>query len=44
MEEFSWDVFISYAREDKESVVRPLAEALRRVGVRALEELNQEAG
>lgn len=29
----SWDVFICHASEDKESFVRPLAEALRRLGV-----------
>lgn len=28
-----WDVFISHAFEDKESFVRPLAEALRQLGV-----------
>jgi hypothetical protein len=30
----SWDVFISHASEDKESFVRPLAEALTEAGVR----------
>ena len=30
----SWDVFISYASEDKDSVARPLAAALRNFGLR----------
>jgi hypothetical protein len=34
MPEPSWDVFISHAREDKSAVVEPLAEALRRAGLR----------
>jgi hypothetical protein len=29
-----WDVFLSHASEDKQLVAIPLAEALRRVGVR----------
>jgi len=29
-----WDVFISHAWEDKEDIARPLAEALRRKGLR----------
>src|ERR1035441_5591512 len=29
-----WDVFISHASEDKESIARPLAEALQEAGVR----------
>jgi len=29
-----WDVFISHASEDKESVVVPLAESLRRAGLK----------
>lgn len=29
-----WDVFISHASEDKDSFVRPLAEALAQLGVR----------
>jgi hypothetical protein len=34
MSESSWDVFISHAREDKSTVATPLAEALRRAGLR----------
>jgi TIR domain len=34
MKEKKWDIFISHAREDKEDVVRPLAEALKRAGVK----------
>ena len=33
-DDHSWDVFISYAHEDKESFVRPLAEALSRRGMK----------
>ena len=29
-----WDVFICHASEDKETFVRPLAEALQRAGLR----------
>ena len=32
--EGAWDVFISHASEDKDSFVRPLAEALKRRGIR----------
>ena len=32
--ESSWDVFISYAREDKAAVAKPLAEVLLRAGLR----------
>ncbi|MFF3452742.1 TIR domain-containing protein [Streptomyces sp. NPDC002730] len=32
-DDHAWDVFISYASEDKEAVARPLAEALRSRGV-----------
>ena len=28
----SWDIFICHASDDKESLVRPLAEALRQLG------------
>ncbi|MBC7077440.1 MAG: TIR domain-containing protein, partial [Synergistales bacterium] len=31
---FHWDVFICHASEDKESVAKPLAEALKRAGLR----------
>jgi hypothetical protein len=34
MEPKEWDVFISYASEDKEAVARPLAAVLRRAGIR----------
>jgi hypothetical protein len=34
MKEKKWDVFISHASEDKSTVARPLAEALKRAGVR----------
>jgi hypothetical protein len=34
MSEKTWDVFISYASEDKEAVVRPLVEALQRAAVK----------
>jgi hypothetical protein len=34
MEEKEWDIFISYASEDKEVVARPLAAALKRAGIR----------
>jgi hypothetical protein len=34
MEEKKWDVFISYAHEDKESIARPLAEELSRQGLK----------
>jgi len=34
MEEKKWDIFISHASEDKVTVARPLAAALRRAGVR----------
>ena len=34
MQQPSWDVFISHASEDKETVARPLAEALARRGVK----------
>jgi hypothetical protein len=34
MEEKEWDIFISYASEDKELVARPLAAALKRAGIR----------
>ena len=33
MTEKSWDVFVSYASEDREAVVRPLAEQLERCGL-----------
>src|SRR2546421_140322 len=33
-EAFEWDVFISHASEDKESLVRPLATMLTRLGLR----------
>jgi formylglycine-generating enzyme required for sulfatase activity len=33
-ENMDWDVFISHAWEDKEDIARPLAEALRRKGLR----------
>ena len=33
-EDKNWDVFISHASEDKEELVRPLAEALQRYGVK----------
>jgi hypothetical protein len=29
-----WDVFVSYASEDKDAIARPLAEALRAIGLR----------
>lgn len=32
--EFEWDVFISHASEDKDDFVRPLADSLRRCGLR----------
>lgn len=32
--DYSWDVFISHAREDRESVARPLAERLEQAGLR----------
>lgn len=34
MDQKSWDVFISHASEDKISIAKPLAEGLRRSGVR----------
>lgn len=41
----TWDVFISHASEDKGAVARPLAEALKRRGVRVwLDELNMKIG
>jgi hypothetical protein len=30
----TWDIFLSYASEDKESVAKPLANALKKAGVR----------
>ena len=33
MDDLKWDVFISYASEDKATVAVPLAEALRQAGV-----------
>jgi len=35
MPEKQWDVFISHASEDKKTVARPLADALRRAGAKA---------
>ena len=34
MKDKEWDIFISHASEDKTKVARPLAEALRKAGVR----------
>jgi len=34
MSDPNWDVFISHASEDKSSVARPLADILRRAGLR----------
>ena len=40
-----FDVFISHASEDKDNVVRPLAEALRRAGLRVwLDEFELKLG
>lgn len=40
-----WDVFICYASEDRENVVRPLADMLRREGVSVwLDEFEIELG
>ena len=36
-----WDVFISHASEDKESIVRPLASKLRRLGLRVWVDENE---
>ncbi len=33
-QEYEWDIFISHASEDKDSFVRPLADALRKQGLR----------
>ena len=33
MSEKQWDVFISYASEDKDAIAEPLAQALRHAGI-----------
>jgi hypothetical protein len=35
LDEPQWDVFISYASEDRQSLVKPLADLLAGMGVRA---------
>jgi hypothetical protein len=35
LDEPQWDVFISYATEDRQSLVKPLADLLAGMGVRA---------
>lgn len=43
--EYEWDVFISHASEDKDDFVRPLAESLRRQGLRVwFDEFTLRAG
>lgn len=41
MFDYQWDVFISHASEDKETVAGPLAAALRRAGVRVWLDANE---
>ena len=41
MSDKKWDVFISHASEDKETVARPLADALQRAGVKVWLDINE---